>query len=85
MSHFFRLRTARVFWWIAASLVLAGATNAAEDKPAPRNAPGIWIEPRGDNNEDGEPRDGTPRNDGERREGERPGCPVNNRPLELLV
>jgi hypothetical protein len=89
VSHNCSLRTVRIFWFVAASLAFigagTGAGHAAEDRPAPGNAPGILIEPPTRNNEDADRRDSAPSNEGQRREGERPGCPVNNRPLELLV
>jgi hypothetical protein len=85
VTHHCSLRMVRIFWLVAASLAFTGAARAAEDRPAPGNAPGILIEPPTRNNEDTDRRDNAPSNEGQRREGERPGCPVNNRPLELLV
>ncbi len=85
MSQIYSMRSARLFWLIAASLVVVGTANAAEDEPTPRGAPGILIEPQPRGGEDGDRREQVPPNDHQRRDSERPGCPVNNRPLELLV
>jgi hypothetical protein len=83
VSQICNLRTASLLGLLALVWVSAGAALAAEDKLAPRGAPGILVEPRPRNNEDADRRENAPQ-DGHR-ERERSGCPANDRPLELLV
>ena len=86
MSHPRSMRIASLSSLIAAILVTMSAVEAAEDKPSPRGAPGILIEPsRPRHDGDANRRDRPAPKDGQRRDSERPGCPVNDRPLELLV
>lgn len=84
MSQLRYLRTVSLLGLLAATWVFPGIARAAEDTPAPRGAPGILVEPRPRNNDDAARGDKAPPNEGQR-ERERNGCPVNNRPLELLV
>ena len=86
MSHHYSMRIASLSGLIAAILVTIGVVDAAEDKPSPRGAPGILVEPsRPRDDGDADRRDQPAPKDGQRRDSERPGCPVNDRPLELLV
>ncbi|MEQ1695278.1 MAG: hypothetical protein ABL901_05485 [Hyphomicrobiaceae bacterium] len=89
MSQIGKLRTASLLGVVllevtATAWFAAGALHAAEDTPAPRGTPGILVEPRPRNNEDADRREKAAPNNGQQ-ERERPGCPVNDRPLELLV
>lgn len=79
------LQTVWLLGAIAAIMAHAAAANADETQPAPRGTPGIIIEPRPRGGDDADRPGDAPAPSEQRPGSERRGCPVNNRPLELLV